>query len=67
MNLILPNPFPFSVYLKLDNYSEIWADLFKPRSTTQAAFINTLRYVVYGVSNRYVQFEAICFLLFCPL
>lgn len=36
-------------WIGLDNYREIWADLFKPRSAVKAAFLNTLRYVLYGV------------------
>ena len=36
------------------NYAEIWADLFKPRSPIRAAFLNTLRYVLYGVPAQMV-------------
>lgn len=36
-------------WVGLDNYREIWSDLFQPRSPIRAAFLNTLRYVIYGV------------------
>lgn len=32
-----------------DNYQDIWVNLFKPRSAVRAAFLNTVRYVVFGV------------------
>jgi multiple sugar transport system permease protein len=36
-------------WVGLDNYLDIWEDLFKPRSAVRAAFWNTIRYVVFGV------------------
>lgn len=36
-------------WVGLENYVTIWEDLFKPRSPIRAAFLNTLRYVIYGV------------------
>lgn len=36
-------------WVGLENYRSIWEDLFKPRSPIRAAFLNTLRYVIYGV------------------
>ncbi len=36
-------------WVGLQNYREIWADFFKPRSAVRAAFWNTVRYVVLGV------------------
>lgn len=38
-----------SKWVGVDNYARIWADLFKPRSGARAAFLNTIRYVVFGV------------------
>ncbi len=45
------------------NYQEIWADLFKPRSPIRAAFLNTLRYVLYGVPAQMVLGLAIAMML----
>lgn len=36
-------------WIGLQNYQDIWADLFKQRSAVRAAFFNTLRYVLIGV------------------
>lgn len=36
-------------WVGMENYRHIWEDLFKPRSAVRAAFINTIKYVVYGV------------------
>lgn len=36
-------------WVGLDNYKDIWEDLFKMRSPIKAAFWNTIRYVVFGV------------------
>lgn len=36
-------------WIGLQNYQDIWTDLFKQRSTVGAAFFNTLRYVIIGV------------------
>ncbi|GIV78611.1 sugar ABC transporter permease [Litorilinea aerophila] len=39
-------------WVGLQNYQEIWADFFKPRSAVRAAFWNTVRYVVLGVPTQ---------------
>jgi multiple sugar transport system permease protein len=36
-------------WIGLQNYQDIWTDLFKQRSAVRAAFGNTLRYVIIGV------------------
>jgi len=36
-------------WIGLANYQAIWDDLFAPRSPIRAAFLNTFRYVLYGV------------------
>lgn len=36
-------------WVGMANYQDIWQDLFKPRSSVRAAFVNTLKYVFYGV------------------
>ena len=36
-------------WVGLNNYADIWQDLFKPRSAIKAAFWNTIRYVIFGV------------------
>lgn len=36
-------------WIGLQNYQDIWTDLFKQRSAVRAAFFNTLRYVIIGV------------------
>lgn len=36
-------------WVGLENYQDIWQDLFKPRSAVRAAFVNTIQYVVIGV------------------
>jgi multiple sugar transport system permease protein len=36
-------------WVGLQNYQDIWTDLFKQRSAVRAAFFNTLRYVIIGV------------------
>ena len=36
-------------WVGLENFRDIWQDLFKPRSPVRAAFWNTIRYVVFGV------------------
>jgi len=45
------------------NYTEIWQDLFKPRSVIRAAFLNTLRYVIYGVPLQLILSLAIAMML----
>jgi len=36
-------------WIGLQNYQDIWEDLFKQRSAVRAAFFNTFRYVIIGV------------------
>ena len=36
-------------WVGIENFAEIWQDLFKPRSAVRAAFWNTIRYVAFGV------------------
>lgn len=36
-------------WVGLENYQDIWNDLFKPRSDVRAAFLNTGKYVIFGV------------------
>lgn len=36
-------------WVGLENYLDIWEDLFKPRSAVRAAFVNTFQYVLLGV------------------
>jgi multiple sugar transport system permease protein len=50
-------------WVGMANYAEIWEDLFKPRSAVRAAFVNTLRYVLYGVPLQMVFGLAIALLL----
>ncbi|MEZ4659370.1 MAG: sugar ABC transporter permease [Caldilineaceae bacterium] len=50
-------------WVGLANYQEIWADLFKPRSPIRAAFLNTFRYVLYGVPAQMIVALAIAMLL----
>jgi multiple sugar transport system permease protein len=50
-------------WVGLDNYRAIWEDLFKPRSAVRAAFLNTIRYVVYGVPLQLVLGLGIAILL----
>lgn len=45
------------------NYREIWDDLFQERSSIRAAFINTLRYVFFGVPLQMVLGLAIAMML----
>lgn len=46
-----------------ENYRAIWEDLFKPRSAARAAFVNTLKYVLYGVPLQMVISLLIALLL----
>jgi multiple sugar transport system permease protein len=41
-------------WVGLENYQEVWADLFEPRSAVRAAFWNTVLYVLYGVPTQMV-------------
>ena len=41
-------------WVGLENYQDIWRDLFKPRSAVRSAFINTLQYVIIGVPMQLV-------------
>lgn len=50
-------------WVGLDNYADIWADLFKPRSAVRAAFWNTIRYVFFGVPSQLVLALCIALLL----
>lgn len=45
------------------NYADIWEDLFKPRSPIRAAFVNTLRYVIYGVPLQLILAMAVALML----
>jgi len=50
-------------WVGLANFQEIWEDMFKPRSSVRAAFVNTLKYVIYGVPLQMVMGLAIAMLL----
>jgi multiple sugar transport system permease protein len=50
-------------WVGLDNYRDIWQDLFKPRSAVKAAFWNTIRYVVFGVPLQLILALGIALLL----
>ncbi len=50
-------------WVGLENYLEIWEDLFKPRSPIRAAFLNTLRYVIYGVPLQLILALAVALML----
>lgn len=50
-------------WVGLENYQQIWEDLFKPRSASRAAFINTFKYVIYGVPLQMVISLLIALLL----
>ncbi len=50
-------------WVGLENYRDIWDDLFKPRSAARAAFINTIKYVVYGVPLQMVVSLGVALLL----
>ncbi|MCB0045252.1 MAG: sugar ABC transporter permease [Caldilineaceae bacterium] len=50
-------------WVGLQNYADIWEDLFKPRSAVRAAFWNTLRYVLFGVPLQLVLALGIAMLL----
>ena len=50
-------------WVGLANYAELWEDLFKPRSPIRAAFLNTLRYVLYGVPLQLILALAIALML----
>lgn len=50
-------------WVGLENYQDIWNDLFKPRSPTRAAFINTFKYVLFGVPLQMVVSLFIALLL----
>lgn len=50
-------------WVGLENYQEIWEDLFKPRSDVRAAFINTGKYVLYGVPAQIILSLGIAILL----
>lgn len=47
----------------LENYADIWEDLFKPRSPIRAAFWNTIRYVAFGVPLQMVLALGVALLL----
>ncbi len=50
-------------WVGMENYLDIWDDLFKPRSAVRAAFINTIEYVVYGVPAQMVISLGVALLL----
>jgi len=50
-------------WVGVENYREIWSDLFQPRSSIRAAFLNTLRYVLFGVPIQMVLALAVALLL----
>jgi multiple sugar transport system permease protein len=50
-------------WVGLENYVAIWEDLFKPRSPIRAAFLNTLRYVIYGVPLQLIVSLAVALML----
>ena len=50
-------------WVGMANFQEIWADLFAPRSSVRAAFVNTLKYVIYGVPLQMVLGLGIAMLL----
>jgi multiple sugar transport system permease protein len=50
-------------WVGLANFQDIWQDMFKPRSSVRAAFVNTLKYVIYGVPLQMVLGLAIAMLL----
>ncbi len=50
-------------WVGLTNFQDIWQDMFKPRSSVRAAFVNTLKYVIYGVPLQMVMGLAIAMLL----
>lgn len=50
-------------WVGLENYREIWQDLFKERSPIRAAFLNTLRYVIYGVPLQLILALAVALML----
>ncbi|MCB0113983.1 MAG: sugar ABC transporter permease [Caldilineaceae bacterium] len=50
-------------WVGIDNYREIWQDLFRQRSAIKAAFINTILYVVWGVPIQLVLGLAVAMLL----
>ncbi len=50
-------------WVGLANFQEIWEDMFKPRSSVRAAFVNTLKYVIYGVPLQMVLGLGIAMLL----
>ena len=50
-------------WVGLANFQDIWQDMFKPRSSVRAAFVNTLKYVIYGVPLQMVLGLGIAMLL----
>ncbi len=50
-------------WVGMENYAEIWSDLFKPRSAVRAAFINTIKYVIYGVPAQLIISLGVALLL----
>ncbi len=50
-------------WVGLANFQDIWHDMFKPRSSVLAAFVNTLKYVIYGVPLQMVLGLGIAMLL----
>lgn len=50
-------------WIGLDNYRDIWEDLFKARSPIRAAFWNTIRYVFFGVPIQLILALGIALLL----
>ncbi len=50
-------------WVGMENYAEIWEDFFKPRSAVRAAFVNTIKYVVFGVPLQLVLALGVAILL----
>ena len=50
-------------WVGLQNYADIWEDLFKQRSAVKAAFWNTIRYVVFGVPIQMILALGVALLL----
>ncbi len=50
-------------WVGLDHFARMWDDLFAPRSAIRAAFLNTFRYVIYGVPLQMALALAIALML----
>lgn len=50
-------------WVGLDNFVRLWEALFEPRSAIRAAFLNTFRYVIYGVPLQMALALAIALML----